>query len=343
MLKIQNKCSFFAKKRSLIAFFAILFLIFSAGCKEKASSLEPSSKSRQVNVKAAAEKIVKDALSDPNPQIRAKAAEVIAETGMRQLMPEVQKLLRDDFVPVRFAAALAIGDTEYYLARNNLERILAVGDENTQLAAAYGLYKLGYKQYLEHIKTAASSSDQTLRANAVVLLGKTGDKSVLRLLYWAKDDDYSEPRVRYQATEAIAKLGDETIVPKLWTMLISKFVDNKIIGIRAMGALGTHEAREVLLTKLDDDILEVQLAAAEQLGMLGDDAGQEIVISVFEKPVIDPTDKDARERVMVLAALAIGRIDNQAVTGYLPRLIEDESKLVRLAAAQAALISKTVR
>ena len=119
------------------------------------------------------------------------------------------------------------------------------------------------------------SSDQTVRANAVMLLGKAADKSVLELLYWAKNDDGSEPKVRYQAAEAIARLGDETIMPKLWTLLVSKFVENKIIGIRAMAALGTVDAKEALITKLDDDILEVRLTAAEQLGVLGDNWGED--------------------------------------------------------------------
>lgn len=320
-----------------------LCLFFFAGCKEKAVSIEPFAKGKQDNLKNTAELIIKDALSDDSPQIRAKAIEVTADTKQKQLMPQVQKLLRDDFVPVRYNAALAVGDMEYYLAKSLLEKLLINSEENTQLGAAYALYKLGYRQYLENIKTAVKNSDQTVRANAVVLLGKSKDQSVLQLLYWAKDDDYSEPKVRYQATEAIAKLGDERIIPKIWTMLISKYVDNKIIGIRAMGALGTQEAKEVLLTKLDDDILEVRLAAAEQLGLLGNISGQDVVISVFEKQLFDPFDPQERERVLVLAALAIGRINTPQVTKYLPRLIADQSKLVKLAAAQAVLLNNKVR
>jgi len=281
--------------------------------------------------------IIEQALDSTNPIIRANAIETVAVTRQMQLMPKVQRMLGDDYVPVRFAAALAIGDTEYYLAKNMLQRLTQVADENTKIAAAYALYKLGYKQYLEPIRQAATSQDQTVRANAVMLLGKAGDQSVLKLLYWAKDDDDSEPKVRYQAAESIAELGDTEIVPKLWTLLVSKFVENKIIGIRAMGALGTAQAKEALLTKLDDDILEVRLTAAEQLAALGDNSGEQIVLSVFEEHLTAGLDEAGRERIMVLTALAIGRLGTPKTIHYLPELIKDDSALVRLAAARAVL------
>lgn len=326
-----------------ILFIALLYIFIPAGCDEELTITEPGGRPKPSEMKGKAEQILRNALTDTNPQIRAKAVEVVATTGEKMMMPQVQKLLLDEYVPVRFAAAVAIGDMEYYLAKSTLERLLKAPDENTKLGAAYALYKLGYKQHLEPICQAVLSNDQTVRANAVVLLGKSGEPDVLKLLYWAKDNDRSEPKVRYQAAEAISRLGDEEIIPKLWTLLISKFVENKLIGIRAMGALGTIEAKEILLTKLDDDILEVRLAAAEQLGMLGNTSGQDRVISVFEDNLTEGLDQDGYERVMVLTALAIGRINTPAVRKYLPELIEDDSKLVRLAAAQAVLLSENVR
>jgi HEAT repeat protein len=307
------------------------------GCKDSLEQVRLPGITRVEDLQPQALHIIETALNDPNPIIRANAIEVIATTGQKQLMPRVQKLLGDDYVPVRFAAALAVGDTEYYLAKNAVQRLTQGTDDNTKIAADYAMYKLGYKQYLEPIRQAVTSSDQTVRANAVVLLGKAGDPNVLELLYWAKNDDSSEPRVRYQATEAIARLGDERIVPKIWTMLVSKYVENKIIGINAMGALGTVQAKEALFTKLDDDILEVRLAAAEQLGALGDTSGEQVVLSVFEEHLTASLDKQGQERIMVLTALAIGRLGTPKTVHYLPKLIEDDSLQVRLAAAQAVL------
>lgn len=316
---------------------AAAFLAFFPGCKGSLEKVRLPGGTNLEDLQPRAVRVIERALGNTNPIIRANAIETIAATRQMQLMPNVQRLLGDDYVPVRFAAALAVGDTEYYLAKNMLQRLTQVADENTKIAAEYALYKLGYKQYLEPIIQAVKSPDQTVRANAVLLLGKTGDKSVLKILYWAKDDDDSEPKVRYQAAEAIAKLGDTEIMPRLWTLLVSKFVENKIIGIKAMGALGTLQAKESLLTKLDDDILEVRLTAAEQLAALGDTSGEQVVLSVFRERLTAGLDKAGRERILVLTALAIGRLGTPKTIHYLPELIKDDSELVRLAAARAVL------
>ncbi len=93
----------------------------------------------------------------------------------------------------------------------------------------------------------------------------------------------------------------------------------------------------MLLTKLDDDILEVRIAAAGQLGALGDISGESEVLKVFDKNVVIGRDERDIERINVLTALAIGQIGTEKLTKYLPKLLENESKSVQLAAAQAVL------
>ncbi len=107
------------------------------------------------------------------------------------------------------------------------------------------------------------------------------------------------------------------------------------MAVRAMGGLGTPQAKDILATKLDDVVLEVRLAAAEQLGRLSDQTGQPQVLEVFEKNLADGPDRQAAERTNVLAALAIGQIRTPALTKYLPQLLKNESKYVRVAAAKA--------
>jgi HEAT repeat protein len=104
-----------------------------------------------------------------------------------------------------------------------------------------------------------------------------------------------------------------------------------------MGALGTEKAKEVLITKLDDEILEVRLAAAEQLGMLNDKTGENEVVKVFEKNLTYDMDNEERQRANVLTAMAIGQIKTASVTRFLPQMLKDSSKFVRIAAARAVI------
>lgn len=312
-------------------FLAVICVLLVSGCggllqgdSANINSLEPE-----------AAQIIREGLSDKDPQIRTNAIEVVASTRLTEFMPEVVRLLRDNFVPVRFAAALAVGDTAYQPAKGEMKRLLETGDENTKIAAAYAMVKLGFSEKLDFIRKAVKSEDQTVRANAVVLLGKSGDESALKLLYLAQTDRDSDDKVKFQAVEARAGLGDEKIFPKLWAIVLSSYADDRIMGIKAMGALGTEKAREVLATKLDDEVPEVRLAAAEQLGMLGDKSGELVVLDVFRKNLTAGMDKQGVERINVLTAFAIGRIGTGRLIIYLPALLKNESKAVRIAAAKA--------
>jgi HEAT repeat protein len=282
-----------------------------------------------------ANRIIRDGLADPDPLIRVNAIEVVGTSRRIKFMPQVQSLLRDQFFTVRFAAALAVGDLEYSLGERYVRQLLDDQNENVRLAAAYAMSRVGYSKGLEILSRAIATRDLTVRANAALLLGKTGNKSALKPLYIALRREDSDDKVRFQAVESIARLGDERIYPKLWAMLISTFADVRVIGIKAMGALGTTEAKNALITMLDDDVLEVRLAAAEQLGILGDTAGQRVILEVFAKNLAAGRDGPALERLNVLTALAIGRIGTDAVARFLPRLLRDRSKPVRIAAAKA--------
>jgi hypothetical protein len=102
-----------------------------------------------------------------------------------------------------------------------------------------------------------------------------------------------------------------------------------------MGALATVQARDALITMLDDDILEVRLVAAEQLGMLNSSIGELEVLDVFTKNLTAGLDRNGLERVNVLTALAIGRIGTPQLTNFLPQLLKNQSKSVHIAAAKA--------
>jgi len=287
------------------------------------------------NLVPEATRIIQEGLTDDDPLIRANTIEVVAATKQTKLMPKVQRLLQDDFVPVRFAAALAVGDFEYSFAKSSVKQLLEDKDENVRIAADYAMSKLGSGSGFELVRKATASSDQTVRANAAFLLGKSGDKSSLKWLWWTlqhKDSDY---KAKFNAAEAIARLGDERIDEKILAMLISVYADDRAMGIKAMGALGTERAKSFLITKLDDDVLEVRLAAAEQLGMLGETTGEREVLEVFTKNLTARLDKEELERVNTLTALAIGQVGTANLTKFLPQLLKNESKFVRIAAAKA--------
>jgi len=316
-----------------------LVMLLIPGCEQPASSRADSAFLLPAGgeLQTTARQIILEGLRDPSPQVRTNAIEVVATTGDPRLAPRVQTLLSDEAVPVRFEAALAVGDLKYGPAANDVARLLTDANPNVQIAASYAMTKLGYPEYYKAICKAVVSEDQTVRANAALLLGKSGRQEGLRYLYWALRREDSADKVVLQAGESIAMLGDHRIYPKLWAQLISAYADDRWIGIRAMGALGTDEARNALIAMLDDRVLEVRLAAAEQLGRLGETMGEPNVLEVFEKRMTAGLDAQSQERIKVFTALAIGEIGTERLAKYLPQLLQDPSKPVRLAAAKAVL------
>ena len=330
------------KKIDVYVLSFICLTIFVFGCEDSSKlTLGDFSVTSMSSPQAEAYQIIQNALDDTNPVARVNAIEVIATTGQFQFMPNVQRLLQDEFTPVRFAAALAVGDMRYSQAKRSLNPLLKDKDVNVIIAASYAMGRLGSTEYFKVLRNAINSNDQTVRANAAFLLGKTGDKSSLDLLKSAQEDKNSIDKVRFQILEARARLGDEEVLQKLWAIVYSAFADDRIMGIRAIGLLGTSKARDILVTKLDDTVLEVRMAAAEQLGKLQDRIGETEVLDVFEKNLTAGLDREAIERANVLTALAIGEICTPDLEKFLPQLLKNESKFVRIAAAKAVFQCKT--
>jgi HEAT repeat protein len=285
-----------------------------------------------------AEKIVADELKNSNISVRDNVIEVIASCQKTEMMPKVAAFLDDPAVPVRFTAAVAIGDTQYKQGVNKLIKLLKDPDLNVVAAACYALYKLeGGEKYLKSLEDYALVSDQIVKANVAMLLGKLKSQRSLPILYKLKDNPTSSDSVTYNATEAIARIGDEKIYTRIWTLLISVYVDDRCMGIQAMGALGSEKGKNAILTMLDDDDPQVRLIAAGQLGQLGDKSGLSTVLEYLNNPP-QQVEKTISERRNVLAALAIGQIGSEPLIAHLPKLLKNESPFVRLAATKSVFI-----
>ncbi|RKY11745.1 MAG: hypothetical protein DRP65_03370 [Planctomycetota bacterium] len=325
--------------RKLLFFILLLAGVLVGSCVESRSQMRFFDEAGKVDLrrlKAEAIEIVRDGLADENPFVRERAIKVVSEADIKQLMPTVAKLLKDEVVEVRFAAAEAIGDVRYTAAEYGLGGLLRDRDDNIKLAAAYALTRLGKGNYSSIIRNSAKSKEQTLRANAVMLLGKLGNKKDIGLLYEVIRDLDSRDWVKIRAVEAIARLGDEKVYrSKCWPLLISKYADDRIMGIKAMSELGTSEASNAIKTMLYDDIVEVRLYAAGQLGRLGDTAGEVEVLGYLKEQL---GGADEWSLAGETAVTAIGQIGTDELAGFLPRFINSRNKLIRLSGAQSALL-----
>lgn len=286
-----------------------------------------------------ANSVLQKSLSSENAVIRSHAIEVIVETGREDLMAEIIRLTKDDSAGVRFAAAVAIGDMNYTAGALSVRHLLKDANPNAKMAAAYSLTKMGKESLEPVIYGQLQSTNQTTRANAALLLGKLEKKDALNKLKWVLNDEGSSYVVKIQATEAIAMIGVNkgATYQRLWTLLVSKYGDDKISGIRGMRILNTKDSRTAIGTMIADEMPEIRVFAAEQLARLSDFSGKGEVIDYFET-IRSQLDLQSRELMDGLGAMAIGRIGGPELEKHLPMLLHSQSKEVQLMAAQAILL-----
>jgi HEAT repeat protein len=323
----------------------LLFVILSGivvlvgACTESRTQLRVSDETERIDLnrlQVRAVDIIRDGLIDENNFVKDRAIKAVSVTGRKELMPLVIQALKEDAVAVRFAAIEAIGDMRYLAAQYSLRRLLNDTNENIKIGAAYALTRLGKGDFSDIIRRSTKSKDQTVRANAVMLLGKLGRKGDMQLLHQTLRALDSDDMVKIRAVEALATLGDEKVYQsKCWPLLISKYHDDRIMGIRAMSQLGTAEAKNAIKTMLYDDIVEVRLYAAGQLGELGDTAGQDEVAVYLSQNLQNQNEWSVAGDT---AVAAIGQIGTDALAKLLPVFIDSRSKLIRLSAAQSVLL-----
>jgi len=321
--------------RRILAFLMIISCLVG-GCNENTVRQDDGINANDTfAMRKRAISIIRSGLTDKNAEIRANSIEVVTASGRREFMPIVVKLLGDKSIAVRFTAAVAIGDMKYMPGLSALKKALRDKDNNVKIAAAYSLTKMTSTNFSKVLRKAVESRDQTLRANAVLLLGKLGNWEDIDLLYGVINDPMTGDKARLQAVEAIAMLGDIRFYEKIWTQLISKYGEDKFIGIRSMGHLGTTEAKNAVKAQLIDDMPEVRLFAAEQLAEMHDDSGQEDIVDYLTSN--SQGIQDTRMADMV-SAKAIGYLRKESLVRFLPKLLNSPEKQVQLCAAQSVLL-----
>ncbi|AQT70111.1 putative oxidoreductase/HEAT repeat-containing protein [Anaerohalosphaera lusitana] len=327
--------------RKLTYLTAVSMMVFLLGCEAEQVSTQNGNALREpVNIRElepTAIRVVETSLSDENPRIRSHAIETVVKCNRREMMPMIIDRLEDESFPVRFAAAMGLGDANYSAAKESIRPLLKDQNPHVRLSAAYALSRMGEPNHEKLLVKTLKSPDKSLKANAVLLLGKTEKREYINDLYAVAQEPETSEQVIMQALEAIAMIGDKDVYRQLWPLLISKYADDRQIGIRAMGALGTSDAEDAIITMLEDEVTEVRLCAAEQLGRMGNRVGRPEVLDYLKDRQTDAYTISKR-RADFTAALAIGRIGGSELTRFLPGLLESDWQHIRLNAAGSVLL-----
>jgi len=274
--------------------------------------------------------------------VRAFGIEILQKHEGIAAAPWLRLALEDEEPGVRFAAALAVGGVKDTSSRRALMRLVNDPNPSVQTAAYYALHRLGQSGYADRLPAMLlEHASPEVRREAAFILGLLDEPGVIKLLAKAMSDP--DPTVPSQARQSMARLGSQEAILELKIWANSGAGDRRVLALNALAELADPALAETFLYKLQQgEFLELRLAAARGLGLLGRDEGFKLALRAldFDDPLENATDppRDQVMRVRQLAAAALGAIDDRRALRPLRRQLEDSSDpRVQLAAADAIL------
>ena len=293
------------------------------------------------------------AVRDEDPQMRAHALEAIRPVAERAV-PMTQLALEDENAAVRFTALWVIGQ-ERFTDLAPAVRPLFKRDQPDVVKAAviYAATNTGTarEELISMMSRYVLHEDVRVRSTAAMLLGDMGEASAIPLLKQAarRPSDNRQPEIlwdlmRVQAAEAMVKLGDGEAIKTIYGAAYSSDPEVQILATQTIARLDDLAFWANMSKFLDDDPIELRVAAAEGLVRLSKLSGgrdMELLQDAVREGAIPVLLEAARSDIATVrgqAALALGLSNTAEARAALAALLEDADASVRLAAAGGVLL-----
>ena len=227
------------------------------------------------------DQIFQTCLSDPDPLVRVKAVESLAESEDYHLIDSMACLLKEDSdLAVKAAAAVVLGSfatlaeldklPPYYATKVGQALLEAIDsktiDNEVKRRAIEGIAPLSLPRVKEVIAKAYHSDDLKTRCSALYAMGRNCDPQWLPILL--SELNSSDPELRFEAAQACGEIGDEKAVSGLIKVLGDSDIEVRIAAIVALGEIGGKEAKNALLECLEQHDSATEEAVEESLAVL---------------------------------------------------------------------------
>ena len=269
-----------------------------------------------------------------NPFIRANALEV-AEHLPGRVVPLVHLGLEDEEPVVRFTALVVVGRLELKEVAALARGLLDDDDASVRAGAMFALRQCGMEVDITPMARMLASKDPQVRSNAAMLLGRMGDASAVPLLKsmakapLPRASAVRTALVRIQVAEAILNLGDDSALDAIRAGAYSVYDEIRILAVSIMGQQGDQRMAEAIRGLLHSQPIQIQVAAAASLAVLGQPVGFEVLLAAAESE---------RSTVRSQAAMSLaGYRHERGALQVVAKLLDDQEEQVRLAAAATVL------
>ncbi|MGD1046732.1 MAG: HEAT repeat domain-containing protein, partial [Bacteroidota bacterium] len=223
-------------------------------------------------------------LTDPDPDIRRRAAEDLAECNDRNVLAVLSIALQDENKGVEDAVSrsfLSIGGVAAARAI-----VYHIEDENiaSRNLAAKLLIKLG-EDSVHALVPYLRANNKDVRKLAVDILGEIKSKEpIYYLLPLLKDTD---PNVIVAALEALGNIGSNTAIERI-VDAYEHYPFARIIAIEALGKIGGDSVRNFLENKFKEALTfgnadgVYRFALLDAIGIVGDEGTLALLLANYE-------------------------------------------------------------
>ncbi|MDA0833196.1 MAG: HEAT repeat domain-containing protein [Planctomycetota bacterium] len=307
--------------------------------------------SRNQHKKLVAKLIVDDPASQDEAVARRQAIQELGEAGETSAIDDILVTVDDPWIPVREAAATALGALKNPQATATLIRML--GDEAASVcrAAITALGSIGDGRAVEslvhlsviqpHRKAQVSDAIGSMKASAipellkllkhsdpgivldtVVLLGHLRDRLATEALIPFLNSELTI--LQAHAAESLGKIGDPKAIVPLCQAAQSRNAGVRANAVAALALSGDKRTENILLSCLQDRDVELRYHAVKGLGNIGDAKHLSSIVPLLA---------DENDRVRGALAEAFGRLVDSHCVEPLLHLLQDPQENVRVKAA----------
>lgn len=280
---------------------------------------------------------------------RANAAEaVVVARDVR--VPALELALRDEAMPVRFAALLAIGKAQIRELGAAAAKFQSDPDLNVRGAAVFAARRTGQPAEMNILGQMAMSESVTTRSNAYLILGRLGDASAIPLLRaagakpLAKRTSLSRQAIsQIQLAEALARLGDDDGLRVMRAAMYERDAEQRVFAVTLFGDLDDRSFSSALAAMASEDrpdLPELPVAAAVSMAKLGDPGGLPRLLEAAENSTIEWNGEAyPASQIQAQATFGLARLSDPRAKAALEKLLDHPEATVRLSAAASVLRS----
>ncbi|MEX0727538.1 MAG: HEAT repeat domain-containing protein [Planctomycetaceae bacterium] len=318
---------------------------------DDANAAPKKSLSRSQVKKLIAALTVEDPASQDEAVARRQAVQELGDAGETAALEDVFKRVDDPWIPVREAAATAMGTLKDPRATPVLVRMLSDDSASVCRAAVTSLGKIGDGRAVEplvqlslsqpHRKAQVGEAIGTLKAaavsellkllkhadpgivlEAVVLLGHLRDRQATDALIPFLNSDSAV--FQAHAAESLGKISDPKTVAPLCQAAQSPHAGVRANAVAALASSGDKKSEKILLPCLHDRDDELRYHAVKGLAHIGDRRYLSAIVPLLA---------DENDRVRGALADAFGELVEPRCIEPLLHLLQDQQESVRLKAA----------